>query len=213
VTLFKWGSRQVEQPSATAGPDLASSEVVAASKVLPRFLGALERRPAPVLLDLGPVVGANVELFGERLACKLLVLDLCQEIERAGPDDPPEDLGRALEARLPAEAESVDGILCWDLFDYLDDSTSLPLAGSLARVLKPGGVLHAFFATAAEETDHYTRFVVEAEDLLRHRTYPAKPRRRRVLTPRDIDRMFSGLDMAENVLLKTRSRETLFRKP
>jgi hypothetical protein len=33
-----------------------------------------------------------------------------------------------------------------------------------------------------------------------------------VLTPRDVDRMFKGLRLTEHVLLKTASRETLFRK-
>jgi len=211
VTLFKWGSREADRPDAPAPADAAASDVVAVSKVLPRFLSAVERHPAPVVLDLGPVVGANVALFGERLACKLLVLDLCQELER--PDlDEPGTLTAALVSRLPAEADSVDGILCWDVFDYLDESSSLAIAAGLAGVLRPGGVLHAFFSTVACRTDHYTRFVVEAQDLIRQKPYPATPRERRVLSPRDIDRMFDGLDMTENVLLKTRCRETLFRR-
>lgn len=211
MTFFKWGSRQAEAPLVPDGPG-ELCDVVAGSKVLPRFLSAVERGASPVLVDLGPVVGTNVELFGERLACKLLVLDLCQEVERTAGSEESHDLMAAIEARVPETSGSVDGILCWDLFDYLDDQTSAALAGRLARALKPGGVLHAFFATAADQTDHYTRFVVEAEDVIRHRVYPATPRRRRVLSPRDIDRMFEGLDMVEHVLLKTRSRETLFRK-
>jgi hypothetical protein len=189
-----------------------AADVVAASKVLPRFLGSVARQAAPVILDLGPVVGANVELFGERLACKLFVQDLFEVIDRPVPDDPDAALTNALRDRLPAEAGSVDGVLCWDLFDYLDGAAGEALAADLVRILRPGGVLHAFFSTAVMETDFYTRFVVEADDLIRHRPYPAPRHRRRVLSPREIDRLFDGLEMAENVLLKTSSRETLFRK-
>jgi len=42
---------------------------------------------------------------------------------------------------------------------------------------------------------------------------PAAPTRRNVLVTRDVNRMFTGLDVAESVLLKSNTRETLFRKP
>jgi hypothetical protein len=59
---------------------------------------------------------------------------------------------------------------------------------------------------------HYTRFVVESETTLRQRPYPATAVRRQVLQTRDINRMFEGLDVAEAVLLKSGTRETLFRR-
>lgn len=207
--LFRWGSRSDAQPEAAGPADVPAEETVAPSKVLPKFLSALARHPSPVLLDLGPVVGSNVALFGERLACKLLVQDLYQELERGLDDDV---LTVALLKRLPDEPRSVDGIACWDLFDYLEPGVSQALARRLARVLKSGGVLHGFFATNSSETHSYTRFIVEADDAIRHRTYPARPNRRRVLSPREVDRMFEGLEMTDNVLLKANCREALLRK-
>lgn len=213
--IFKWGTRPAAEPGRPERREDESHDVVSASKVLPRFLAAVGRQPTPVLLDLGPVVGANVEVFGDRLACRLLVLDLYQELGQPTGDEP-EDAARLAEAfqrRLPAAADSVDGILCWDVFDFLDSAAAQALATALVRVLKPGGVVHAFFATAPVETDCYTRFVVEAEDRIRQRTYPAARQRRHVRQPGDITRMFAGLQISENVLLKASSRETLFRKP
>ena len=35
-----------------------------------------------MLLDLGPVIGANVSFFGEQLGCKILVEDLYADIDR-----------------------------------------------------------------------------------------------------------------------------------
>lgn len=110
-------------------------------------------------------------------------------------------------------AKSVDGILCWDLFDYLDEATRRILAARLTDLLRSGGALYGFFATAPLDLAHYTRFVLEEEDSLRHRTYPATPARRHVLTSRDINRMFDGLEVTESVLLRSSARETLFRKP
>jgi hypothetical protein len=44
------------------------------------------------------------------------------------------------------------------------------------------------------------------------RPYPATTTKRNVMLTRDINRMFDGLTVAESVLLKTSTRETLFRK-
>jgi hypothetical protein len=183
------------------------------SKVLPRFLAALATVPAPVLLDLGPVVGQNITFFGEQLACKIVIEDLHAEIEdhkRRGADDA---LPGAIEQRLVREPGSIDGIMCWDVFDFLERRTAQTLAARLVALLRPGGALYAFFGATAAELRHYTRYTVEAADTLRLRTTPATPAPRNVLVTRDINRMFDGLAVAESVLLKSGTRETLFRKP
>ncbi|MEZ5316999.1 MAG: class I SAM-dependent methyltransferase [Vicinamibacterales bacterium] len=195
-------------------PESTSVEPATSSKVLPRFLSALAQHPTPVLLDLGPVVGANIAFFGERLACKIYVEDLFADVEaharRADRDEVPLDLA----GRLNQPDASVDGILCWDLFDYLEKPTAQALAAKLVSLLRPGGAVYAFFGAKAGDLAHYTRFVLESEDALRQRPYPATPRKRQVFVVRDINKMFDGLVVAESVLLaKTSTRETLFRKP
>jgi hypothetical protein len=211
--LFKWNTRKPE-PSAPIAPAASpSSDVVATSKVLPRFLSAMTGHPAPVLVDLGPVVGSNVSFFGERLACKIFVEDLFGEVESYAKRGTRDGLAAALQARLKQDDESVDGILCWDLFDFLDKPTGQALAGRLARVLRKGGALYGFFGTTPVELKHYSRYTVEGDDTLRIRPYAATPVQRNVLLTRDIIKMFTGLMVAESVLLKSNTRETLFRKP
>jgi hypothetical protein len=208
--LFK---RSLGKPDPPApAPAAASTDVVTTSKVFPRFLSAVSQQSAPVLLDLGPVVGSNITFFGDRLACKIHVEDLIGEIESHARKGEGAALARALEARLKHQPDSVDGILCWDLFDFLDRPTGQSLAGRLARLLRKGGALYGLFGSTAAELTAYTRFVVEAEDRLRWRPYPATPVRRTVLVTRDIIKMFDGLTVAESVLLKSNTREVLFRK-
>jgi hypothetical protein len=108
---------------------------------------------------------------------------------------------------------SIDGIFCWDLFDYLDKPASQALAAHLVRLLRPGGVLYGFFGSSPAELTTYTRFVVEDPSLFRLRPMPAAPTKRNVLVTRDINRMFDGLVVTESVLLKSNAREILFRKP
>ncbi len=211
---FKVGAPKDNKPTVTYAPDPAR-DTVARSTVMPKFVAALVRRPSPVVLDLGPAVGANVAFFGERLACTLYVEDLFVDVEahakrRAkGLEADP----TALASRLGQPRESVDGILCWDLFDYLDEATGRALAAKLTALLRSGGALYGLFGTTANDLTRYTRFVVEKEDLLRHRTYPATPVRRHVFTSHAINQMFDGLQVAESVLLRSGPRETLFRKP
>jgi hypothetical protein len=181
--------------------------------VLPKLLTALAHVDAPVIMDLGPVVGGNISFFGEELACRIFVEDLFALVETHGRAGTRETLGDALAARLGREPASVDGILCWDLFDYLDKHSAPRLAGILAPLLRPGGVLYAFFGSKAEALTYYNRFVIEDRDRLVLRRLPATSTSRNVLVTRDINRMFDGLVVAESVLLKSNARETLFRKP
>jgi hypothetical protein len=210
--LFKWGDRKADAPAPAPTPRAASTDTLVTSKVFPRFLAALAHQPKPVLLDLGPVVGSNITFFGERFACKIYVEDLFADVEACARRGEPSAFGRISAERLTQEPSTIDGILCWDLFDFLDRPAGQALARRLVQLVRPGGALYGLFGTTAVDLRHYTRFVVEREDTLRLRTYPATQVRRNVLMTRDIIKMFDGLAVAESVLLKSSARETLFRR-
>jgi hypothetical protein len=209
--LFKWSGRKGDDAAAGSGSP-AAPETVTTSKVFARFMATLTPRPSPVLLDLGPVVGANISFFGERLACKIYVEDLFAEIEAIHRRGAAATMATALVARLHHGDESVDGILCWDLFDFLDRPTGQALAARLVKMLRKGGAVYGLFGTTPLELTHYTRFIVEGEHSLRLRPYPATPTRRTVLLTREINKMFDALQVVDAMLLKTSTRETLFRK-
>ncbi len=208
--LFKWGGRKDETSPARS---TAASETTATSKVLPRLLAALQQRPAPVLMDLGPVIGSNISFFGEQLGCKIFVEDLYAELERLLKAGRRETLAAELPARIDRAAASLDGIFCWDLFDYLDRATGAALAARLVPLLRPGGVLYGFFGQTTRDLTTYTRYVVDSPDGYRLRAVPATPTTRTIILNRDLNKMFQGLVVADSVLLKNSARETLFRKP
>jgi len=211
VALSDLFSRRRKEP---ADPD-AGDAPAHPTKILSRFVAALNSRDQPVLLDLGPVVGANVSFFGEQLGCKIIVEDVAKDIDRHVREGKLEDLPAALSKRFPQESESIDGILCWDVFDYLEKKSARSLAEQLTRVLRPDGVLLAFFSTAQPQPGmrpEYTRHVVVDPSTLQHRAYPAARGRQRPLPNRDIQLMFEPLRITEQFLLKTNLREVLFRK-
>jgi hypothetical protein len=190
-----------------------ADESVFATKALPKFLAALTTREQPVLLDLGPVVGPNVTFFGEQLGCKIRVEDLFADLDRHVSGGRLEQFPQFISGRLQHEAESTDGILCWDLFDYLDKASAQVLAAQLTRILRPGGVLFAMFGTAPPGEPRYTKFTILDDTNLRYRTTPAARGRQTPMANRDIQRILEGLRVTESFLLKNNVREMLFRKP
>src|SRR5262249_3976135 len=148
--LFKWGSRRDEAPAtqaATGADAVAPPDLITQSKVFKRFLNTVAGQPSPVILDLGPVVGSNISFFGERLACKIHVEDLYSDVETHARAGRAGDLGEIFAQRLTHLHESIDGILCWDIFDFLDKKTGQALAGRLAKLVRRGGSLYGLFGT------------------------------------------------------------------
>jgi len=185
------------------------------TRALARFLSSLTARSQPLLLDLGPVIGTNVTFFGEELGCKILVENLFKDIDRHVAESTLEDLPAFFERRFPQEDGSVDGILCWDVLDYVDRPAAQVLARHLVRMLRPEGALLAQFGTAEPvETSGptYTRYVVVDRQTMQYRPYAAPRGKRRPLANRDIQRMFEPLRISEQFLLKNNLREVLFRK-
>lgn len=192
----------------------ASAAQVFPTKALRKFLTSLTQHESPVLLDLGPVVGGNVSFFGEQLGCKIFVEDIYAEIDRHTREDKLDGLPDYLARRLPQAEGSVDGILCWDVMDYLARPAAQALAKELMRVLKPDGTLLAFFGSAqSHDAPFYTKYIVVDEISLMYRRYKATRGRHAILLNRDIIRLFEGLHVADQFLLQNNVRELLFRKP
>jgi len=209
ANLFGWGARR--EPVPVAQTPARPADSLNTSVVLPKFLAALGARAAPTILDLGPVVGANVSFFGERLGCKLLIGDFHRDIDSHGRD------AAALQERLIARLTStvpagLDGVLCWDVFDFLPKPIAHAVGGFLTGRLLPGGVIHGFFGSTPAELTHYTKFIVQSPTSLESRSEPAPATKRTVLQTRDLTTMFPGLKIVESVLLKSQRRETLMRK-
>jgi hypothetical protein len=208
--LDRLASRREAEPSPAAL--VPADYPIFATKALRKFLTALTSRQLPVLIDLGPVVGSNVSFFGEQLGCKIFVEDIFADLDRHVRGGTLDAFPAFLRNRFPQADGSVDGILCWDLIDYMDRQSAQALATELTRVLRPEGALLGFFGTAQQRDAHYTKYIVVDEVNLKHRPYEASRTRQTVLLNRDIIRLFQGLRVSDSFLLQNNMREILFRK-
>ena len=187
---------------------------VRASPTLGQFLSIVFSRPTGELVDLGPVVGANIAFVGERIGCKIHVEDLYADLDRHARDGELDRFAEYLGRRFRLVDETIDAAMSWDIFDYLSPPAATVLARELIRLLRPGGALLGFFGGGGLEEGRYTKYVIEDETHLRPRGYAtAACGRSRILENRDIYALFPGLEVASSVLLRSGVREVLFRKP
>jgi len=209
------GGRRGETPGETGAPAAAAEpDLIYPTKALPKFLATMAAKPAPALLDLGPVVGGNVSFFGEELGCRIRVEDVFGDIERHAVSGTLDALPEFFRTRFKSEPGTVDGILCWDVFDYLEKGAAASLAAALARLLVAEGSLLGFFSTASDPgRAQYTKYLVVDQGNLRYRTYPGTRVRQRSLQNRDIIKLFESLRVSDSFLMKTNMREIIFRKP
>jgi hypothetical protein len=208
-----WDPRGKERNDAAApAAALADAGQTFPTKALRKFLASLTSRESPVLMDLGPVVGSNVTFFGERLGCKIILEDLFGDLERY-PKNTEIPFAQYLKTRLKHQDGSVDGILCWNFFDFLDLASAQALAASLTRLLRPDGAVLAFFTTVNVPESRFSKYMIVNEDSVKQRPYSPGGKKQTAFPNRDIIRMFDGLKVSESFLLKTNVREFLFRKP
>jgi hypothetical protein len=213
--ILRWGGKR---PGQSDPPDSASAtrggDTLVPSKALPKFLSAIAHQSdSPVLIDLGPVIGANVSFFGEQLGCKLFIEDLFADYDRHARAGTLDEMAPAMEKRFRHDDSSVDGILCWDVFDYLPKAAAQALARQIVRMLRPGGSVLGFFcSTAAPVKAPFTKYEIADEKSLRHRPHAGAGGAKHVLLNRDIIKMFDGLVVSDSFLLKSNTREILLKR-
>ena len=202
----------VAQPSPGEwGP--AGGDVVRLSRTLRPFLQALAGAPTPVVVDLGPVIGSNVVFLGTQLACKLYPEDLYADVDQPFRRDDGDGLAHVLDSKLRQEPGCVDGILAWDIFDYLSRGEAAALARRLTALLRPGGFMMALFTTEPRHEAASRRYVIVDADHLRHRPAPGARWARKVWPLGDIEVLLAPLEVRQSHLLAHHQREMLLRRP
>jgi len=109
--------------------------------------------------------------------------------------------------------ESFDAIVGWDLFNYYDPEASKRLGADVVRLLRPGGMVFAFFHARREEaSDGPARHRIVDETHLHVEPWTGAPSARHLYQNRDIEKTFNGLKIVELYFLRHGVREMLLEK-
>jgi SAM-dependent methyltransferase len=137
---------------AEAVPQPSSQKLTRRSSGLGELSRSWESAENLCVLDLGSTSPTNIRHFTEK-SHRIYSEDLLTastDPELAITDEsgnPALDSRKFLADNLVYPAAHFDVVLCWNLPDYLDESLVKPVVGRLWSVLKPGGMLLAFFHT------------------------------------------------------------------
>ncbi|MGA7220705.1 MAG: methyltransferase domain-containing protein [Candidatus Sulfotelmatobacter sp.] len=163
-------------PGAETLPAQGSQKLTRRSSGLGELSRLWESAEGLCVLDLGSTSPTNIRHFTER-GHRIYSEDLLTastDPELAAKDEqgnPALDSRKFLADNLVYPAAHFDVILCWNLADYLDESLVKPVVGRLWSVLKPGGMLLAFFHTRDAGPDSPChRFHIVGSDALEMQT-------------------------------------------
>ncbi len=139
-------------PAAEAKPGEGAPQFRRSSG-LREFWKMLEGTSGLQILDMGAASQANVNFITD-LGYKLYTADLLQSAllsvsQQSKQVDPQLAAESFFRDNLNFPEGHFDGILCWDMLDFVADPLIKPLIERLHRCLKPGGTVLSFFHTGA----------------------------------------------------------------
>ena len=194
---------------------------------LGRFLKSEE---SLCVLDIGTTSASNIRFFTERghriYSADLLAASLDPELATRDEQGATVlDSKRFIEENLAYPNSHFDLVFCWNLADYMDEGLVKPVIGRFWSVMKPGGMLLAFFHTREAGPDApYYRYHITGSDMLEmhvlndkrnHRPEAAATATRkaftlqRVFNNRHIENLFRDFSSIKFFLSRDNVREVL----
>jgi SAM-dependent methyltransferase len=229
MKLFRGSSGGPEANS----PAQASQKLTRRSSGLGELARTWDSEKSLCVLDLGSTSAPNIRHFTQR-GHRIYSEDLLTASTEPGLVTKDEqgtvvlDSRKFLEGNLVYPAAHFDIVLCWNLPDYLDESLVRPVVGRLWSVMKPGGMLLAFFHTrdAGPDSPCYRFHIVGSDTLEMQRIELRKEARRgstgaihtaitdgfqlqRVFNNRHIENLFRDFASIKFFLARDNVREVL----
>jgi SAM-dependent methyltransferase len=124
------------------------------------------------------------------------------------------DAARFLRESLAYQGQKFDAVLAWDVPDYLPEPLVKPVVERLCALMKPGGILLAFFHTrdAGPDAPHYRYHMVNNDMLQLQPTVRNRStafRLQRVFNNRHIENLFREFASLKFFLARDNVREVI----
>ena len=212
--LFGGGASQSQ-----AGADAAGQKVARRSNGMAELTRYNQREGSCSVLDLGPTSPANITYFTNMGARSYTgdVLRSSQNPEYMVKNSDGQmvvDPDKFLAENLEFDSGSFDAVLCWDTPDYMNEALVKPVVQRLHKVMKPGGLLLAFFHTKDAGADApFYRYNIAGADTLEMQRVPNSSnnafRLQRVFNNRHIENLFHDFGSIKFFLGRDNIREVM----
>lgn len=197
-----------------------------ASNGLKEFLWLLGDIERPRILDLGNLSQSTLNFFINK-GCRVSTEDILRSWKEfiAGEEDalrrmPPGQEGVRISQASLAEKfltdavrypeENFNGVLVWDLLDYLDSELLPRLMDRLYEIIRPGGVVIAMFHSKTPE--RYHRYRVVDNNAIEMIPSPTISVHARIFQNREILDLFGKFRSSKTFVARDQLREALFIK-
>jgi SAM-dependent methyltransferase len=189
------------------------------SSGLNEFSKSIAGQEGLCILDLGCTSATNISRFtgmGHKV-CTEDLLDAAYDplLLMTGADGKRTvDVPRFLRDSLAYQGKIFDAVLAWDVPDYLPEPLVKPVVERLCALMKPEGILLAFFHTrdAGPDAPHY-RYHIASNDMLQlqatPRNGPTVFRLQRVFNNRHIENLFREFASLKFFLARDNVREVI----
>ena len=166
------------------------------------------------VLDLGPTSSANISFltqYGGRVYNEDILRAAREAVASLRTGEGAENLDpkKFFAENLDHPDHRFDAILCWDIPDYLHEALVKPMVERISKILRPGGVLLAFFHTKDAGPDFpYCRYHIAQGDVLELEPVPDF-RLQRIFNNRHIENLFKDFSSLKFFLARDNIREVL----
>ena len=192
------------------------------SNGLKEFLWQLEGVGHGIVADFGSVSQSTVTYFAER-GFKLYTEDMLaawgaflhKDEARLKQDDqsplsPAEKAERFLASNIRYAADSFDGVLLWDVLDYLDRETAFLFLARISSLMKQGGAILTIFHMRMPE-QFYRYRVLDGQNLDLVPATPLVPPQH-IYQNREIQELFERFRSSKTFVGRDQLREGVFVK-
>jgi 2-polyprenyl-3-methyl-5-hydroxy-6-metoxy-1,4-benzoquinol methylase len=187
-----------------------------ASRGLEEFFGHIHGLSGLTLLDLGGATQQNVSFItdlGHRLYSEnfLQILNETSGAEGLADQSNPGLIDYFLRQSLDYPEGHFDGVLIWDVLEYLAPALLTAVVERLHKVVRPGSYLLAFFHAddKLEAVPYYTFRIQDVKNLQVLQQGTRRPVQ--LFNNRSLERLFSRSESVKFFLTKDRLREVVVR--
>ncbi|HLY16090.1 MAG TPA: class I SAM-dependent methyltransferase [Bryobacteraceae bacterium] len=187
------------------------------SRGLEQFFGSFRGQAGLSILDLGGASQENIN-FITSLGHKFYSEDFLRIFQETFGDDVadqsnPGRIDYFLRQSLEYTDEQFDGVLAWDVLEYMEPALLSATADRLLRVMKPQGYLLAFFRSDdREKTAPYYIFRIQDLRTLQISQHGERALPSQLFNNRRLEKLFQKFQTFKFFLTRDRLREVIVRK-